>query len=43
MSDVPDRGSRTLVTGASGFLGSHLCQRLLDCGACVHATSRMPV
>jgi UDP-glucuronate decarboxylase len=23
---------RTLVTGGSGFIGSHLCQRLLDAG-----------
>ncbi len=41
MSDVPIRGSRTVVTGASGFLGAHLCERLLDCGAIVHATSRI--
>src|SRR5262245_11809994 len=31
---------RILVTGASGFLGSHLCRRLLDEGAEVHAVSR---
>jgi UDP-glucose 4-epimerase len=31
---------RYLITGASGFLGSRLCQRLLDSGAEVHATSR---
>jgi UDP-glucose 4-epimerase len=40
MSDVPVHGWKVLVTGASGFLGSHLCGRLLDGGAEVHATSR---
>ncbi len=30
-----------LVTGGSGFLGSHLCRRLVECGAEVHATSRV--
>ncbi len=34
------REDRVLVTGASGFLGSHLCQRLIDCGVEVHAVSR---
>ena len=34
------REVRALVTGASGFLGSNLCRRLLDDGAEVHATSR---
>ena len=32
---------RALVTGASGFLGSHLCRRLLAEQAEVHATSRV--
>jgi UDP-glucose 4-epimerase len=32
--------TRALVTGASGFLGSHLCRRLLAGGAEVHAVSR---
>jgi len=32
---------RVLVTGGRGFLGSHLCRRLVDCGAEVHATSRV--
>jgi nucleoside-diphosphate-sugar epimerase len=32
--------SRVLVTGASGFLGSHVCDRLRACGAEVHAVSR---
>jgi UDP-glucose 4-epimerase len=29
-----------LVTGASGFIGSHICQRLLEEGAEVHGVSR---
>jgi nucleoside-diphosphate-sugar epimerase len=31
---------RILLTGATGFLGSHLCQKLLRYGAEVHAVSR---
>jgi nucleoside-diphosphate-sugar epimerase len=31
---------RALVTGATGFLGGHLCRRLLAAGAEVHAVSR---
>jgi len=31
-----------LVTGASGFIGTHLCQRLFQEGAVVHAVSRVP-
>jgi nucleoside-diphosphate-sugar epimerase len=33
-------GKSVLVTGASGFIGSHLCQRLSECGARIHAVSR---
>jgi UDP-glucose 4-epimerase len=33
-------GERILVTGASGFIGSHLCRRLCKAGAEVHAISR---
>lgn len=36
----PWRGQRVLVTGGTGFLASHLCQRLFEAGADVHATSR---
>src|ERR1700743_3427103 len=31
---------RILVTGASGFIGGHLCHRLLQCGAKIDAVSR---
>jgi nucleoside-diphosphate-sugar epimerase len=34
-------GLKVLVTGGSGFLGFHLCRRLCDEGAEVHATSRL--
>ncbi len=33
-------GRKVLVTGASGFLGSHLCYRLGEGGAEIHAVSR---
>ena len=33
-------GLRVLVTGASGFIGSHLCARLTGLGAEVHGVSR---
>ncbi len=36
------RGRKVLVTGGSGFLGSHLCRKLHHNGAEVHATSRIP-
>lgn len=35
-------GRKILVTGASGFLGTHLCRELLDVQATVHAVSRSP-
>jgi UDP-glucose 4-epimerase len=33
-------GSEVMVTGASGFIGEHLCDRLSNRGAMVHAVSR---
>lgn len=36
----PFLGRRVLVTGASGFIGSHLCRRLLELGAEVYGVSR---
>jgi len=35
-------GDRVLVTGASGFLGRHVCSRLLAAAVEVHAVSRVP-
>jgi UDP-glucose 4-epimerase len=34
------RGERVLVTGASGFIGGHVVDRLVSAGAEVHAVSR---
>jgi nucleoside-diphosphate-sugar epimerase len=31
-----------MITGATGFLGSHLCRRLQQLGAQMHAVSRIP-
>ena len=33
MTDQPQRASRVLVTGSAGFIGHHLCARLLETGA----------
>jgi UDP-glucose 4-epimerase len=33
-------GHKALVTGATGFIGSHLCKKLYENGANVHAVSR---
>lgn len=33
-------GQKVLVSGATGFIGSHLCRRLLQDGAKVHSVSR---
>jgi len=38
---APIAGTRVLVTGASGFIGTHLCHQLSICGAHVHAVSRV--
>jgi nucleoside-diphosphate-sugar epimerase len=34
------RNKKILVTGAAGFIGTHLCRRLKDLGAEVHGVSR---
>jgi len=40
MNQSPYNHKKVLVTGASGFIGSHLCQSLYDAGAEVHGVSR---
>ncbi|MDT0407731.1 MULTISPECIES: NAD-dependent epimerase/dehydratase family protein [Streptomyces] len=43
MSSTPARGDwrRALVTGGAGFLGSHLCERLLDAGLLVDCADNL--
>ncbi len=40
MASYQFSGQKILVTGASGFIGSHLCRSLLEKGAEVHGVSR---
>ncbi len=42
MSDRSWAGSTILVTGASGFIGSHVCERLLELDVTVRAFVRQP-
>ena len=42
MSETQWRGSRVLVTGARGFIASHLCRRLVDAGAQTYGVSSRP-
>lgn len=37
----PFVGEKVLITGASGFIGSHLCRRLCQAGIELHAISRV--
>ena len=37
----PFLGEKILITGASGFIGSHLCRRLYKAGIELHAISRL--
>jgi UDP-glucose 4-epimerase len=40
--DAAVAGRRVLVTGATGFIGTHLCRALQRAGADVHGVSRAP-
>ncbi len=42
MAQRPWHDTRVLLTGASGFIGTHVLRRLCAQGADVHATSRIP-
>src|SRR5829696_1290903 len=37
----PFFGEKVLITGASGFIGSHLCRRLCEADIEIHAISRV--
>jgi UDP-glucose 4-epimerase len=39
---APDKNSRVLITGASGFIGGHLCTELSRAGRVVRAAVRKP-
>ncbi len=41
-TDTPENGSLALVTGATGFIASHLVPALVDAGWTVRATGRRP-
>jgi len=43
MTQVDFNNKAVLVTGASGFIGAHLCRKLKTLGARVYAVSRQPV
>ncbi len=43
MSLVDFEGKKVLVTGATGFIGAHLCRKLKALGAMVYAVSRQSV
>ncbi len=36
------KGKQILVTGADGFIGSHLVEKLLELGACLASTECGP-
>ena len=40
-SQIPIIGKKVLVTGASGFIGHHLCRKLAAIGCEIHGTSRL--
>jgi nucleoside-diphosphate-sugar epimerase len=42
MNDVLWQDARVLVTGARGFIGTHLCRRLVKEGAIVYGVSSLP-
>lgn len=40
MVEKPDKSRTALVTGAAGYIGSHLVKELVACGWCVHVIVR---